>query len=132
MKSQEPSLEYLLPLLSHNTPTRILQSEIQSIRKVIEDILQEINKRKRLGVILLSDLEDRIMHLHSDLMNVDNVYLIGTPLGLANLKQSLEIVENQKVHSQENTSKDIIELKKLLWHYWLILKEKESMFNLLK
>lgn len=131
MSAQEPSLEYLLPLFSQFSPVRLIQVEIISIKKIIADILNEIHRREQLEDRLLSVLEQQIMHLHTELMREDRIY-IGITQQTTALEQSLGAVEIQKIHTREKTATEILELKKLLWHYLLLLQRKEAQLYMLR
>jgi hypothetical protein len=129
MKTQD-SLEYLL-LLSTFTPAYFLHNEISALKAVVADILLEIEQRKSLEEILLSSLEKRISHLKSELMNIQPSYSIERHFNrlerIIALEHDIEKVHLEKIHAQTATTKDLLELKKLLWHYWLLLHKKESL-----
>ena len=131
MSAQEPSLGYILPLFSQFSPAQLLQTEIAILKKVIADILKEINKREHLEDKLLSALEQQVMHLHTELIREDRLY-IGLSQQTTALEQSLGAVEIQKIHTREKTAGDILDLKKLLWHYWLLLQRKEAQLYILR
>lgn len=131
MPAQDPSLEYLLPLFSQFSPARLLQAEITSLKKIIADILNEIHRREYLEDRLLSALEQQVMHLHTELMREDRIY-VGITQQTTALEQSLGAVEIQKVHTREKTAMEVLDLKKLLWHYWLLLQRKEAQLYMLK
>ena len=132
MPAQNFSLEYLLPLLSKSFPERLIQVEISSLNKVISDILFEIDQRKRLESRLMGDLESRITHLHIQIMKTDNLYAIGPTQPAIELEHDLTRIEDKKIHTREQTMKDLLELKKLLWHYWLLLQKKQAQLSILR
>lgn len=131
MKTQD-RLEYLLPLSPASTPEIFLGSEIATLKTVVADILLEIEKRKSLEEILLSSLEKRVSHLKSELMNLQPSYSITRHFNrlerIIALEHDLEKAQLEKIHTQEATAKDLLELKKLLWRYWLLLNKKHAIF----
>ena len=120
------SLDYLLPILSKKSPARILQAEMISLKKVVASILQEINQRKNLEHNLLYELEKRIMHLHTEIFKTDIPYFIGIPRQSISIEKSIDKVERQKIKTQEQSARDILELNKQLWHYWLLFQKKQA------
>lgn len=125
MKSRIPSLEYLLPLL-YDAPLGFIATEISALKKVIAVILQEVHHKENLEQKLLSSLESREMHLRSKLMNVKPSYTMNRLEHIIALEHELGQMAIQKVKTQEQSAHDIIELRKLLWHYWLLLHKKEA------
>jgi len=133
MLPQEPSLEYILPLLSNPYLCNFLQSEVSSLQKVVSDILLEIELRKNLEERLLSSLEKRVMHFQSEIMNLPTSnYSSDSPERKIAIDHNLKDIEIQKVQTQEKASQNIFELKKILWHYWLLLNQKQSQLYFLK
>ena len=131
MTTQESSLEYILPNLQKLSLQNLLQHEKDGLQQVVGDILFEIGRRKNLESNLLTGLEKRISHLHSELMNTPSVYQLNTLERRIALEQDVEKIEIEKIHTQEKATHDLIELKKVLWHYWLLLHKKQSQINLI-
>jgi len=131
MTTQESPLEYILPHLQKLSPARFTQHQIAALQQVIADILFEIERRKSLEGRLLSGLEKRITHLHSELMNIPISYQPNTLERKIAIEHDLEKVEIEKNHTQERTSHDLIELKKIIWSYWLLLHKKQSQLYLI-
>jgi len=131
MKTQEPSLEYILPHLQKLSPAKFTQHQITTLQQIIADVLFEIERRKSLEGRLLSGLEKRITHLHSELMNIPISYHFNTLERKIALEHDVEKVEIEKIHTQERTSHDLIELKKMIWSYWLLLHKKQSQLYLI-
>jgi hypothetical protein len=133
MPTQEPSLEYILPLLSNPGLSNLLRSEVSSLQKVVSDILLEIESRKSLEDRLLSSLEKRAMHFQSEIMNLPiSNYTLNSPERKIATEHNLKDIEIQKIQTQEKASQNIFELKKILWHYWLRLNQKQSQQYFLK
>jgi len=128
--SRKENLGYLLNLFSGNTPAKFLRTEIDSLRKVVRDILLEMRERSELERTLLSGLEKRVMALNSKLGNWSKLYWIEIPRAVVELQENLDRVEIEKARARESSAKDLIELKKLLWHYWLLLRKKEAQLYL--
>ena len=131
METQETSLEYILPNLQNISLQNLLQHEIDGLQQVVGDILFEIGRRKNIESNLLEGLEKRISHLHSELMNLPSVYQLNTLERKISLEQDVEKVEIEKIHTQEKATHDLIDLKKILWRYWLSLHKKQSQINLI-
>ena len=73
------------------------------------------------------------MHIHSGLMNLRNSYAINTSLdAVIGLEHGLEAIAVQKVRTQEATARDSIELKKSLWHYIWMLKQRKAQLSLIQ
>ena len=125
-------LEYILPYIQKLSPAEFTKHQITALQQVVADILFEIERRKGLEGHLLSGIEKRIMHLHSELMNIQPSYHLNTLERKMGIEHDLEKIETEKTHTQERTSHDLIELKKTLWHYWLLLHEKQSQLYFLK
>ena len=130
--TQPESLDYLLPLLSSGSYSSIIQAEVSALRTIVKDILQDIQGRKGLEGRLLSDLEGHVMRIHSGLMNLRSTYANTSLDAVIGLEHELGAITQQKIRSQESTARDLIELKKQLWHYFLLLKQKEAQLNLFK
>ena len=126
MKAQD-RLEYLLP--SAFTPTYFLHSEISALKTVVADILLEIGKRESLEEKILAGLEKRVSHLKSELMNIEPSYSITRHFNrlerIIALEHDLEKAHLEKIHAQEVAAKNLLELKKLLWKYWLLLHKRK-------
>ena len=80
---------------------------------------------------LLSTLEKQVMRVHSGLMNVRSAYTQSLDVVIG-LEHDLELLSVQKVRTQETTARDLIELKKVLWTYLRLLKEKEAQLLVLR
>ena len=132
MKGQDTSLEYILPYLQKRSPAQFIQHQVTALQQIIADILFEIERRKNLEENLLSGLEKRVMHLNSGLMNIQPSYSFNTLERKIALEHDVERIEIEKIHTQEIAAHDLIELKKLLWHYWLLLHNKEAQKYFLK
>ena len=132
MTTQESSLEYILPHLQTLSPAQFIRHQVTTLQQIVADILFEIERRKNLEDRLLSGLEERVMHLRSELMNIQPSYNFNPLERKIALEHDLESISIQKVHSQEKTATDIFEMKKLLWHYWLMLHQKEAQRYFLK
>ena len=132
MLPQETSLENILPLLPDFSPANILHSEITSLKHIVADILKEISQRKDLEGRLLSGLEKRAMHLRSELMNIQPSYTLNTLERIIALEHDVEWAQIEKIHTQERTAQDLLELKKLLWNHWLLLHKREAQQYFLK
>lgn len=126
------SLDYLLPQAAGYSVASLLDSETSALKKIVADILSEIEGRKALEEELLYSLEYRELALESerhslrpDLRRSDLEQVIA-------LDRNLIRLEEQKARSKEAAAKDIIELKKFFWHYWLALQHKEAVRGFLR
>ena len=124
MTTQDTSLEYILPL--YINPIKFIEKECDALQQVVGDIFFEIRRRKKLEGNLIKNLEHRVMHLNTELMNLPISYKINSLDRKIALEHDREFIELEKVKLQESTIKDIIELKKILWHYWLQLSKKQQ------
>ena len=123
-----PDLETTVGIASY---ANVLDQEVASLKAVVKDILKDIGARSELGIHLLSELEQSVMQLHSGLMNMRQGYNIDSMDRVIALEIELDKVELQKVHTKETTARDTLELKKVLWHYWLELQRVEASRRLL-
>ena len=131
MTLTEPSLENLLPVLYRGSYNKILEQEEKALRDIVKDILVDIKGRQLLGRHLLRSLEQQVMHIHSGLMNLRNNYTASASLdAIIGLEHGLEAIAVQKARTQEATARDSIELKKSLWHYIWMLKQKQAQISL--
>lgn len=118
-----PKEETLLSLLSDTTVLRIVQQETAALEHIVNDIESEIKKREHLEQHLLDELEDRRQEHASELLNLrtdcrDQRRIL--------LEDRLEIISKQTLDVKIQTFRDTLELKKLLWHYWLTLQQKTA------
>ena len=124
------SLEYLLPLLQSQSYTPVLSAEVAALRTIVGDILQDIHGRKSLEHRLLTSLESQASRVHSALLNLRQTYVIRSLDALIAFEHDLETLSLQKTRTQEATAHDLIELKKVLWHYFFLLKQREAQVQL--
>ena len=127
MSSDSSSLDYLLPILaSNNVYRQVLQKEVSALQDIVKDVIVNLRGRKGLEHRLLTALGRQESHVRSGLMNIRNIYSHISLEGVFALEHDLEMLGMQKVRTQETTARDMIELKKSLWHYWKVLQEKEA------
>jgi hypothetical protein len=130
--SSSSSLNYLLPQTADYSLTFLLDSETSSLRKIVAGVLSEINRRQALEEELLYSLEYRELALGSER------HSLRPDLRQSDLEQAIALdrnlirLEEQKAQSREAAAKDIIELKKSFWHYWLMLQHKEAVRGFLR
>ena len=120
------ALPYLLPQLTANYATRFLDTEASALESIIIGITQEIQTRKLLKTQILNELTARELELDSALMNLPSAYDRITLDQKLALEQRLERNDLEKISIRETTFRDTIELKKLYWHYWLMLQRKRA------
>jgi hypothetical protein len=130
--SHSSSLDCLLPQNADYSVASLLDSETSALKKIVADILSEIDRRKAIEEEVLYSLEYGELTLESerhslrpDLRKSDLEQTIAFDQNLVKLKE-------QKARSKEATAKDIIELKKIFWHYWLVLQHKEAVRGFLR
>ena len=127
------SLESLLQLFPAGSPLQFLDREIAALADVVGDILKDIKERETLETDLLSELERSVMQLHTALIGLrQQSYTVNTLPGVVSLERELDRVEIQKIQTRERSARDLLELKKILWHYRLMLKRKEGHLYFLK
>ncbi len=132
MKASSSSLDSLLSLFSESTPLDLVKSEIQTLTVVVQDIYSEIHKRRQLGRSLVDQLLYREIYLDNHLANVYSVGRNSDVSRTTALEHELIGVEKSKVRVSEETARDVIELKKRLWHYWIALQNRSSQFQFLR
>ena len=122
----------LHPFLPDFSPRDFLEAGGSALEQVIGDIFQEIGQRKVLEQRLLSSLEDRIMKLRSELMNLPVGYTFSFRDRQIALEQNIEQLAMRKAGVEETTSRELLELKKMLWEKWLLLEKTKAQQNLLR
>jgi hypothetical protein len=130
--STSSSLDYLLPQAANYSVDSLLNSETSALRKIVAGVLSEINRRQALEEELLYSLEYRELALGSER------HSLRPDLRRSDLEQAIALdrnlirLEELKTRSREVAAKDIIELKKSFWHYWLMLQHKEAVRGFLR
>lgn len=114
--------------LSDYSTDTFLRSEIVALQKVLTEISGEILKRQSLEHRMLALLEKRELDLGTTLLRLEPLHRHRQEdqPRIASLEQLVVGVERQKVMTRQAAARDVIELKKKLWHYWLLLKGKEA------
>jgi hypothetical protein len=130
--SLSSSLDYLLPQTADYSASSLLNSQTSALKKIVADILSEIKGRKALEGELLYSLEYRELAFESERLS------LRPDLRRSDLEQTIALdrnlvsLEEQKARSREAAAKDAIELKKIFWHYWLMLQHKEAVRGFLR
>lgn len=109
-----------------------MQRKIVSLRQLVSAINHEIRRRQKLENNLLSTLFEREISLDIKLLNLrpsgDRIELETRTA----LEHSLEQVAQQRIQTKETTARDLIDLNKTLWHYWLELEKKQAQLYFLR
>ena len=126
------SLDALLSLFSSSTVASLLESETHALCGMLSDIYQEIHQRKTLESELLSVLEYRELYLGSKKMNLRPYQIQEDANALSALERDLISIEHQRIQVRQATVRDLLDLQKLSWHYFLVLHRKSSLMHFLQ
>ena len=126
------SLDTLLSLISSISAVSILESETRALCSVLSDIYQEIHQRKTLEAELLSVLEYRELNLDSRKLNLRPYEIPEDSRQLYALEKSLITLEQERIHTRQTTARDLLELRKISWHYFIVLHRKASLIRFLR
>ena len=125
MVPEKKQLGDVLPFFDYSVNT-FLQQEISGLQLVIEDVLKSQKERESLEEKIVKQLEGRISGLKTQIMNLPISYTFNNLPRRTSLEQEIERIAIQKTLSQEVASRDLFEMKKLLWRYFLELNRKQS------
>jgi hypothetical protein len=126
------SLDALLSLFSSSTVASLLESETHALCGMLSDIYQEIHQRKTLESELLSVLEYRELYLDSKKLNLRPYEIPDHARQLDALEKNLITVEQERIHTKQTTARDLLELRKISWHYSLVLHRKASLIRFVR
>jgi len=122
----QAQVEDILSILPEYNPSHFLASEITALQTVVGEILKEIQDRKDLEGKLLDSLSAQQRNVNSELMNIRPGYTLQSFDRMSRLQSRLDAMQIQKTETQREMARDITELKKALWHYWILLERKKT------
>jgi hypothetical protein len=131
-KGSPTSLDSLLSLFSSRSVVSLLESEIVSLSGVLSGIYVEMRQRRELEAELLSILEYRELYLDSRKLNLRPYQIQADSHTLSALDHDLALMEREQIQTRQATVRDLLDLKKLSWHYILMLHQKSSLMHFLQ
>ncbi len=120
-------LGLLSDLSGEHSPARLLQPEVSMLANIVSDVSRHIRQRQHLEKRHLALLEIRQLRLESELLNIR-----ASSDRRGELESLLERLKSEQVQVEEKVFKDVIDLKKSLWHYALLLYRKQAQIRFLK
>ena len=131
-KETPTSLDYLLSLFDSRAAISLLYSEVTAISGILSSVYVERRRRQELEIELLSILEYRELYLDSKKMNLRPYQIQADAHTLNALESDLIQIERQRIQIRQTTVRDLLDLKKLSWHYILVLHQKSSLIRFLQ
>lgn len=125
-------LDSLLSLFDSRSAISLLESEVTALSGVLSSVYVQMRRRRELEIDLLSILEYRELYLGSKKMNLRPYQIQADAHTLSALERDLVSVERQRIQVQQATVRDLLDLQKLSWHYFLVLHRKSSLMHFLQ
>ena len=120
-------LGLLSDLSEKQSPAIVLQSEVQILSRIVSDVAKHIRQRQALQQRHAAFLMTRQLSLESQLLNISEV---SNRKG--ELEGLLESLKSEQINVEAGVQRDVLELKKSLWHYSLLLYKKQVQARFLK
>ena len=131
-KDSPTSLDSLLSLFRSHSVVSLLESEIIPLSGILSSIYAEMRRRRELEAELLSTLEYRELYLDSRKLNLRPYQIQADSHALSALDRDLALIEREQIQIRQATVRDLLDLKKLSWHYTLVLHQKSSLIRFLQ
>ena len=126
------SLDSLLSLFTFSSVSSLLEAETHALTTILSSIYQEIHHRKTLESELLSIIEYRELYLDSRKHNLRPYEIPADASQLYSIEKNLITLEQERIHTRQTTAQDLLELKKISWHYFLALHRKAFVIRFLR